>query len=281
MANNNLPTTPDPFWPAGAQPEHLSVEDARNNEIVDRFVDLTTAWKCEKCGTTVGQSNKDPRYCNDCYVLETKNSLAAKQINADWMQQSTECGLQIFERQPEENNLEWLVWTKYREHYPLKLPTWTELAKECNTSVATVTKVAQKWSFRVRIQSWARYTDGSMQQTRIEAIKDMNERQLDMAQKLQQKLQVAIDVLNPALLKPNELVSLLKAATDLERRIAVALPEKVENEAIESSKKNGMPTKVEDLGDVVAILQSTGAFDGKIIGIEQTTRLVAKEATDA
>lgn len=281
MGMNDLPVVPDPFWPEGAVPTHLSPADARDKSIVDKFVDLTGAWKCEKCGTTLNRSPKDSRFCNECYIQQTKNTAVAKRINADWMEQSAECGLQIFERQPEESDLEWLIWQRYRMHYPMRLPTWSELAKECTTSVASVTNASQKWSFRVRIQAWARYTDSVDEQERIEHIKEMNTRQISMSKTLQIKLKDAIDRLDPTQLRPNEIVNLLKASTELERKIALAAPEKVSNEAVTDNKSNARITKVEDLGDVVDILRSTGVLEGKTIGLEHATRVVIKEDNNA
>lgn len=275
--SNKIPVEPDPFWPKGAAPTHLGPEEQRNDAIVASFVDTTGVWTCQKCGTAFNKSSSDERYCNDCYKLEAKNSAVAKRINADWMEQSKECGLAVYERQPEETDEEWRIWTAYRAHYPLQLPTWTTLARECHVSNNTVVRVASKWSFRVRIQAWARSVDGELQQDRIEAIQEMNKNQLSMAERLQAKISEAIDNIDPALLRPGEIVNLMKVSTELERKIKLAVPEKVHNEEVSTGKQVAQ-TKVEDLSEVINILHTTGAFEGKIIGVEQTTRLVAKEA---
>lgn len=278
LVDNSMPVAPDPFWPSGVAPTHLPSELRKNPEIIEQFTGaIGEIWHCEKCGRIDQKSLKDERYCHECYEKEVQNTALAQKINANWMEQAEELGLATFERQPEETDLEWLIWINYRAYYPLKLPTWTELASQCHTSVATVTKTAQKWSFKVRLIAWARHTDDSMQEQRIAAIKEMNAKQLGMAKKINEKLAEAIDKLDPDLLKPGEIVNLFKVATDLERKITSYVEEKVENTAAESKTKQFAETKVEDLSEVIAILQRTNIFDGKTIGIEQTTRIIAKE----
>ena len=273
-----MPSKPDPFWPEGVAPSHLSPMEQKNADIVAPFVEvLGPQWHCAKCGRIDRKSLKDERYCNECYAQEVQNSALAKRINADWMEQSKELGLAVFERQPEETDLEWRIWEKYRSFYPLKLPTWTQLAAECETSVATVIKASSKWSFKVRLQAWARFTDDDSQEKRIVAIREMNEKQLSMAQRITEKLSTAIDAIQPEILRPGEIVNLMKVATELERRITTATPEKVESTAVDSKTKQVAVTKAEDLSDVISVLKEAGLLDNKVIGVEQTTRLIAKE----
>lgn len=276
----DMPELPDPFWPPGVVPGHLSVEKQRDPAIVEAFVEIAgPVWHCEKCGSTQKQSQQNKRFCVDCLKLEAQNTALARKINANWMDEAAELGLAIFERQPEETNIEWLIWTTYRSYYPLKMPTWTELAAKCGCSVATVTKAAAKWSYKVRLVEWARHTDGKIQEKRIAAIKQMNEKQLSMAQTIQSKLQSAIETIDPQLLKPNEIVNLFKVATELERRVTTYVEEKVESDVVEDRKKQVVATRPEDLSEVVDILRQTGLLDNKVLGIEQTTttRIVAKE----
>lgn len=275
---DDIPNEPDPFWPEGATPRHLPLAERKDKSLVDTYVGALDGWMCEKCESTMDKSVADERYCNNCYKTEAKNTAMAKSVNAHWMEQSELVGLELFERQPEENDTEWLIWTTYRQHYPMRMPTWSELANECGVAVSTVIRAAQRWSFATRLQSWARFTDSDMMENRIAAIKEMNERQLDMAQRLQVKLSEAIDFVDPTSLRPNELVSLLKAATDLDRRITMALPEKVEGTIVQTQDKDVVATKPEDMSQIIQILQTTGILDSKSIGIEQTTtRFIAKE----
>ncbi len=275
MMDNLMPNTPDPFWPEGVAPTHLSKADSRDLQLVETFTG--PLWTCEKCGMHVDQSPADKRYCIHCVDKESQNSALAKKVNSNWMEQATELGLALFERQPEETDMEWRIWNKYRDYYPRKLPTWTELATVCSSSVATVIKAATKWSYKVRLVAWARFTDDDVQEKRVAAIKEMNTKQLSMSQNILNKLGEAINYIDPATLRPGEIVNLFKVATELERKITTYVDETVANEGAGVKSKQVSLTKPEDLGEVLSILQKTGVLDGKTIGIEQTTRFVAKE----
>ncbi len=277
-SNNAVPNQPDPFWPTGVMPTHLGRTEMEDNSIVASFTGITgPAWKCEKCGSYINRSPSDGRFCILCVDKESQNTALAKKVNSNWMEQSGELGLALFERQPEETDAEWRVWNTYRDYYPRKLPTWTELARECNMSVATVIKAATKWSYKVRLVAWSRFTDAGIQENRISAVKEMNQKQLSMSQRILDKLGVAIDAIDPLTLRPGEIVNLFKTATELERRITTYVDETVENESTGSKAKQVSLTKPEDMGEILQILQKTGVLEGKTLGIEQTTRFVAKE----
>lgn len=199
-----------------------------------------------------------------------KNSLSASK---DWVDLATDLGLAIYERQPEESNLEWQIWTTYRAHYPGRMPTWTELAKECNCSTATVTKAANKWRFRMRLVSWSNYTDAGMAQERIEAIQEMNRQQLEQARMLRAKVTEALDYLDPATLKPNELATLMKLANEQERRIVEAVPEKVEGQAAITSDAaaESRRTDAANVNEILSIMAAAGALGKNILGVEKQT----------
>ena len=275
--DKNMPVAPDPLWPAGVEPRHLSPQQRALPEVTAAFSEvLTDIWHCEKCGSSLFRASPTSSLCKKCFDTEAQNSKLAQKTNADWMEQSKAIGLDLFERQPEETDIEWRIWERYRSFYPLKLPTWTELASMSGCAVATVVKTAQKWSFKVRLVAWARYTDSGIQEARVKAIKEMNQKQLSMAQTIQDKLKVAIEKLQPELLKPGEIVNLFKVATELERKVTTYVDETVANEAIESKGKQ-VATKVEDLGEIIGVLQQTGLLNNKVIGVEQTTRIIAKD----
>ena len=270
------PVKPDPFWPTGAVPDHLSPAQMADTKISE-FVGVDP-WTCVKCGTHLNKSSENPDYCVECWKKEANNTALARKVNSSWMEDSDALGLAYFERQPEETDTEWMIWERYRSHYPMKLPTWSELAKECGCSVGLVTRTAQKWSFKVRLQSWARYTDDSMMEERAAAIKEMNARQVSMAKTLQDKLKTAIDSIDPVLLRPGEIVQLLKVSAELERRIVTATPEKVEGTSLDVKQRQNNLTKPEDMNEIVSILAKTGVLPGQGIAVEQTTttRIVAK-----
>ena len=217
---------PDPLWPSGAEPTHLPPAERADALVNAAFMGSSVdSFTCKRCGSHINQSLGDPTLCAACYAKDVKNTELARRTNSSWMDIAEEQGLALYERQPEETDEEWRIWTTYRDHYPLKLPTWSELATECGVTPGTIIRVSGRWSFKVRMQAWARAADDSSAQQRIKNINEMNKRQVDMAMRLQDKLSKAVDMLDPALLRPGELVNLLKASTELERRIKLATPE--------------------------------------------------------
>lgn len=286
-----VPDKPDPFWPEGAVPRHLGKEwmkepqksqSVDGQEIIDaawEAVGVDAHWRCMNCGASTVPSKKNPQLCVNCYEKSVQNTKLAERTNEGWMEQSEQLGLAIYERQPEETDEEWRIWEKYRSYYPLQLPTWTALAKACGCSVVKVTKAAQRWNFKARMVAWARFIDGDNQEKRIVAIRAMNEKQLSMAQRLQDKISEAIDQIDPALLRPNEINNLMKLATDLERRITTEQEEKVESTALEAKTVARPKTKAEDMAEVLCILQDTGVMPGgkKIVGVETKTTMLIKE----
>lgn len=313
-----VPDLPDPFWPEGAVPKHLSKQWMREEnkeeekddkstsrkgrgkkepeekekhlvdpqaEIIDaawKAVGVDTHWRCMECGASTVPSKKNPQLCVNCYEKSVQQTKLAERTNDNWMEQSEQLGLAIYERQPEETDEEWRIWEKYRSFYPLQLPAWTVLAKDCGCSVAKVTRAAQRWNYKARMVAWARFTDGDNQEKRIKAIRAMNEKQLSMAQRLQDKLSDAIDQIDPALLRPGEISNLMKLATDLERRITTEHEEKVESTAMTTQTVAKPQTKAEDMAEVLEILQNTGVMPGgkKVVGVETKTTMLIKEDTE-
>lgn len=269
-----VPEVKDPFWPSGAAPMHLSKAAQQTAEIIEAYA---PDWKCMRCGSTSHKDKRNSSLCVTCAKAEAQNSSLAIKTNSNWMELAAELGIALFERQPEETDTEWKIWCAYRGYYPLKLPTMAELAATVGCSVSTVVKASQRWSYKVRLIEWARFTDADIQEKRIEAVREMNMKQLTMSQRIQNKLEEAIEYIDPATLKPNELVNLFKMATELERKITEYVEERVESTAVESSTKHQELTKPEDMNEVLSILQKAGVLDGKTIGVEQTTRFVVKE----
>lgn len=275
---------PDPFWPEGVMPTHLAPAERRVAAVQAAWkeqagVDLS--WRCEECGTMVDRSAKDPRLCNRCYIKAKEARALATRTNEGWQELAQSLGLAIYERQPEETDLEWRIWEKYRSYYPLALPTWSKLAEEVGCAVGTVTKAANRWNYRARMVAWAQFADSEGQEKRIAAIKEMNKKQLDMSQRLLEKVSEGIDQIDPALLRPNELVNLMKLSVELERKITSYVDEKVESTAVQTQTKERPKTKAEDLGEVLGILTQTGIIPGqdkkKVVGVEQKTTILVKE----
>lgn len=278
---------PDPFWPEGVMPTHLAPAERCDAAVQTAWkeqagVDLS--WRCEECGTMVDRSAKDPRLCNKCYIKAKEARALATRTNEGWQELAQSLGLAIYERQPEETDLEWRIWEKYRSYYPLALPTWSKLAEEVGCAVGTVTKAANRWNYRARMVAWAQFADSEGQEKRIAAIKEMNKKQLDMSQRLLEKVSEGIDQIDPALLRPNELVNLMKLSVELERKITSYVDEKVESTAVQTQTKDRPKTKAEDLGEVLGILAQTGIIPGqdkkKVVGVEQKTTILVREDGD-
>lgn len=273
---DKLPVVKDPFWPEGAAPLHLSVEQQQSVEIIQAY---KPDWKCARCGSTSHKSKKDSSLCEPCSRVNAQSATKALTHNSNWMELAEEIGLEIFERQPEETDIEWRIWSTYRNYYPLKLPTTAELAARVGCGASQVVRAMSKWSYKVRLIAWARYTDADIQERRIQAVREMNTNQLEMAKTIQDKLKTAIGLLQPETLRPNELVNLFKVSTELERRVTEYVEERVESTATQSSTKQQEMTKPEDINEIVAILRQTGMLDNRTIGVETTTttRVIAKE----
>lgn len=291
---NSITGSLDPNWPKGSVPAFFNkaqkaeytaeIEDAEKHEDKQAVEDAITVItgeenKCSRCGTPMLAGDGD--MCTICRAETAQVSGLSAKTNTDWQDIAKELGLEVFEQQPEETPLEWQIWTAYRNHYPGKLPTFTELAKEANCAVATVVKAAHKWDYKLRILAWAKHTDADIQDERIQAIKEMNAKQLELARIGMDKLLIAVNNLDPLTMPSREITPMLKAVTELQRTVTTYVPEKVQQTAVDpGTTKLGHVTKKDDMAEILEILVATGAMDKSILGIEQTTRVLVKGNDD-
>lgn len=190
--------------------------------------------------------------------------IVATVAGQDWQTLSRSLGLELYERQPEESDNEWLAWITYREYYPGKLPTMSELAQKLHMTVATLLKYSQKWNWKVRMIHWARATDADSMSQRRDAIKEMNRQQLEITQTMMSKLVEAMDYLDPATMKPSEITNMMKFATGLQKEINTYVDEKIDQPALDANTvKQAQLTKKEELSDVAQILASVGLLGNK------------------
>lgn len=274
---SKMPIKPDPLWPDAGVPLHLSRKQLEIATVDGAYLSLKKSdWKCEKCGAEENPSKDNPKICRACAALNKQNSSLSMKVNSNWMEIAQELGLEIFERQPEETDTEWRIWDAYRSMYPAKLPTYSELSRMVDMSTGTVVKASQKWSFKVRLAAWARYADADIQEKRIVAIRDMNEKHITMATNITDKLKTAIEKINPDMLKPGEIVSLFKIATELERKAVTYVDAKVDNIVVEAGANSKQLTKPEDISEIVGILQAAGMLNNKNIGVKTTTEFIVK-----
>lgn len=241
------------------------------------------AFVCPRCGRTAERSTTSPHMCVDCEKAENSRITYYRQHQEDWVNAAKECGIDLWLQQPGETQWEYTIWCTFRDSYPGKKPTYGSVAKQLNTTYNVVRKVAQRWSFPVRMQAWMSECDKVTLTQRRQEILDMNKQHIDMAAKLRSKMDKAIEAIDPTFLKPSDIASLSKLATELERKARLDTIEQeevlrdlsVDNENPELKKS---PTKQGDLSEIVGILLKAGALgDITQIGVRQTTEVVVRD----
>ena len=246
---------------------------------------LTETITCSKCGQQK-PAGKTPGWCIDCEKAYNSRYNYIRQHNSNWMEVAKENGIDMWERQPGETQLEWTIWQHYRDSYPGAKPSYKSVAEKAGCTYDYVVKTASRWSFNARMQAWITECDRITLSQRRQEVLDMNKDHIAMAVKLRAKMNAAIDYINPATLKPGELNSLLKTMTELEKKA------RMDQMDVESQLSDGFvdhenpnlkksPTKQGDLSEVVSILLKAGALgDITQIGVRQTetkvTEIVAK-----
>lgn len=246
------------------------------------LVELIT---CAKCGQQKPADARDKHLCTDCVKAENNRYSYLRMHQGDWMAEAKDAGIDPWLQQPGETQWEYTVWVAYRDSYPGKKPTISDVAKQLTTTYNVVKKIAQRWSFPMRMQAWMAECDRLTLAQRRQEILDMNATHISMAQKLRQKLDLAIDCIDPASLKASDLNSLMKTMAELERKARVdeiAVDELRTDLLKDVDNPNLKKTQVQqnDLKEVVDILLNAGAL-GSItqIGVKttetKTTEVVA------
>lgn len=214
--------------------------------------------------------------CVECEKAENSRITYYRQHQEDWIANAKENGIDLWNQQPGETQWEFTVWTAYRDSYPGKKPSYSSVAQQLDTTYNAVRKIAQRWSFQMRMQAWMKHCDDITLLQRREEILNMNKEHVDMAAKLRSKLNTAIDLIDPMALKPSEIASLAKLSAEMERKARVdtiAQEELRSNSLVDTDNPDlkKSPTKQADLGEVVNILLKAGALgDITQIGVRQT-----------
>jgi hypothetical protein len=200
-----------------------------------------------------------------------------KKLGTNWLEVAQEAGLDLWERQPAELDIEWSIWCKYRDSYPFVVkPKIVDIAKDLGIDVKVVKDAYEIWDYTTRLQAWARFVDKLNIDKRQSALVEMNEKHISMARKINQKLELAIDLYDMDNLKPTDLKGLLALATDLERKATqgVAEAEKVladtRNVSGDMNETKQGEVKKDDLQEIVDILAKSGMLKGTV-GIKKTT----------
>ena len=235
---------------------------------MDELVEIIT---CRQCGQQKPASRRTPHWCVDCEKAYNNRYSFMRQHNADWMEVAKDNGIELWERQPGETQLEWSIWQAYRDSYPGAKPSYKGVAEKVGSTYDFVRNTAARWGFQTRMQAWITECDRITLAQRRQEVLDMNADHISMASKLRAKLDMAIDNIDPLELKPGELNSLMKTMAELERKA------RTDTMAVETMRAEGFvdadnpelkksPTKQGDLSEVLSILMKAGAL-GDISGV--------------
>lgn len=247
-----------------------------SNKLENNETEVVKMITCPRCGQYKPAHHIDQHLCVDCAKAENNRITYYRQHQTDWINNAKENGLDLWVQQPGETQWEFTVWTAYRDSYPGKKPTYSDVAKQLDTTYNVVRKIAQRWSFPVRMQAWMKHCDDITLLQRRQEILDMNKEHVDMAARLRNKLSSAIDLIDPMSLKPGEIASLARLASDMERkaRVDTIAQEEIRRDLMtdtENPELKKAPTKQSDLSEVVGILLKAGALgDITQIGVKQT-----------
>lgn len=240
---------------------------------------------CPRCSLEKEADLRSPHMCVDCAKAENSRNTYIRQHQEDWTMIAKESGIDLWLQQPGETQWEYTIWCAYRDSYPGKKPSYGAVAKQLETTYESVRKIAARWTFNVRMQAWMAECDKITMLQRREEILGMNKQHVDMAAKLRAKLDVAIDAIEPTMLKPAEIATLAKLSTELERKARLDI---VDQEMMRSQEAGDAEnpdlkkaqTKQADLGEVLKILAAAGALGNLSgVGVRSTSEvsLVDKE----
>lgn len=250
---------------------------------MNELVELIT---CRQCSQQKPASPRTPHWCVDCEKAYNNRYSFMRSQNADWMEVAKENGLELYEKQPGETQLEWSIWLAYRDSYPGAKPSYKGVAEKVNSTYDFVRKTAARWHFQTRMQAWIVYCDQVTLAQRRQEILDMNKDHITMATMLRKKLNEAIENINPLDLKPGEINGLTKTMAELERKA------RMDTMAVEAQRADSFvdadnpelrksPTKTDDMSEVLSILLKAGALgDVGAVGVRttetKTTEVVIK-----
>lgn len=232
--------------------------------------------KCRRCGQEKPADDKDKHLCVDCAKAERNRYSYLRKNQGDWMEVAKDAGIDVWLQQPGETQHEYTVWTIFRDAYPGRKLTYTEVAEQAGTTKDAVATIAQRWSFQARMQAWITECDRITMIQRREEILNMNKEHIDMAQRLRDKMSLAIDQIDPLTVKPAEIGSLMRVATELERKaqIDAMAQDEIRREMIKSdgegTEVKKSPTKQSDMAEVLNILVATGALGPVQVGVRET-----------
>lgn len=261
------------------QPEVAQPEIIQDTDVLDEL----GLKQCKRCGEQKLMHKDNKHLCVDCVRVENQMVSHRRRHNEGWMAVAKEAEIELWSRQPRETDREWQIWLCYRDQYPSKRPTFVDVAEQLTTTVANIRSVGTRWEFPVRMQAWAKYVDALTQNQRQKEILAMNEKHISMANKLNTKLERVIENIDVENVSPSQLASLVKVATDLERKAGADALSINESIVVSRDKLLGREpivaeadkSKQNELQEIVDILAKAGAL-GSIIGVKQVTTTTTK-----
>ena len=222
--------------------------------------------------------------CTSCAVGGRKANLVVTKTNEDWQKIAEQNSIEIYLRQPGETDTEWRIWQAYCAMYPQVKPNLRVAAEIADVSYGTARLASSKWEYVVRVQAYKLFVDDQLASLRRDNVVAMANRHVALAAKLQEKLELAVDKINPEYLKPSEINSLLKTMTDLENK--VYLDKDIQEVKEWKPNVNGnagqkaVSTKKSDLSEILSILGTAGVLNKVGIETTTTTRVVGELEAD-
>lgn len=242
--------------------------------------ELVETITCRRCSQVKPPHKENRHLCEDCVKAENSRVSYYRQHNFNWMDVAKEADLELWERQPGETDWEYKVWLCYRDAYPGKRPSYRDVAEQLGTTLNAVRKIAQRWTFPTRLQAWAKHVDEITLKQREQEILEMNKRHVEMAKALNDKIQKAIENIDPYELSPREIGTLMKTATELERKARLdQVPKSSADLGVDDTNPElkKVDIKTENISEILSILGKAGVLNN--IGVRQTvtTEVVVKD----
>lgn len=243
---------------------------------MDEIVELI---KCKRCSLEKPAHKTSRHLCDDCVKAEDSRVSYYRTQNFDWMELAKDIDLEVWERQPNETDLEWSVWLAYRDAYPGRKPSYRQVAEDLTTSINAVRKVGNRWTFPARMQAWAKYVDDITLKQRTEEIVGMNARHISMADAINSKLEKAIQMIDPATLSAADIKGLYKTATEIERKARIDNPVETGALVAEDDNPNLKKTDVKssDITEILSVLSGAGLLNNAGVRQTVTTEVVVKD----
>ena len=260
-------------------PEELAGEGARdpNNELASTNIEIT----CLHCGREgVMQSRYSKTMCVDCYQAYASRNTQLKVFgDPKWKEKAEEAGRELWEQLPGESNRSYQIFKVYMSQYPEKRPTLKRTAQLSGFSYGYVSQLARVGHYSERLNAWILECDRATMHERRNEMIAMNNQHIKMAQKLRDKLDRAIDRINPEDLSVKDIGNLAKLANDMERTARVDTIAQQEMQAdlakigvdgVKALKQN--TTSEKDLSEVLSVLINSGAINTDAIGVKITEK---------